>query len=204
MGQSDNHFEGEWSTVSLTRTPLGLTAREQFERFKLEAMSELVLRLAGGLMVAGSTMLWLVLPMGTGTDQMLPHSLLAALFTATGLVVYAYGTRGFRRQLSLDAKKGTLAITKINVNDQGRVARSIRLDEIESLYLRRPGSRAMHSGLYVRVAGHETPLLALTGATDELERVHHDLCEIIHCSGTGPAAEKAARQPRYARAVARA
>ena len=184
MGRLENIYEGDWSTVSLTATALGLTVRERFERFKVEAMSELVLRLAGGLMVAGSTLLWLVLPLGAGTDQIVSHSLLATLFTATGLVVYAYGTRGFRRQLSLDAKRGTLSLTKINMNDQGRVVRSIRLDEIESLYLRRPSGRAGFAALYVRVAGQDSPLLALTGATEELERIHEDLCEIIQTSET--------------------
>ncbi|MFN3211254.1 MAG: hypothetical protein ACE369_20115 [Roseovarius sp.] len=166
--------------VSLT----GLTVRERFERFKVEAMSELVLRLAGGLMVAGSTLLWLVLPLGAGADQIVSHSLLATLFTATGLVVYAYGTRGFRRQLSLDAKRGTLSLTKINMNDQGRVVRSIRLNEIESLFLRRPAGRAGFASLYVRVAGQDSPLLALTGSTAELERIHEDLCDVIQTSGT--------------------
>jgi len=165
MGRLENIYEGDWSTVSLTATALGLTVRERFERFKVEAMSELVLRLAGGLMVAGSTLLWLVLPLEASADQIVSHSLLATLFTATGLVVYAYGTRGFRRQLSLDAKRGTLALTKINMNDQGRVVRSIRLNEIESLFLRRPAGRTGFASLYVRVAGQDSPLLALTGAT---------------------------------------
>ncbi|WP_422033170.1 hypothetical protein [Roseovarius sp.] len=184
MGRLENIYEGEWSTVSLTATALGLTVRERFERFKVEAMSELVLRLAGGLMVAGSTLLWLVLPLGAGADQLVSHSLLATLFTATGLVVYAYGTRGFRRQLSLDAKRGTLSLTKINMNDQGRVVRSIRLNEIESLFLRRPAGRAGFASLYVRVAGQDSPLLALTGSTAELERIHEDLCDVIQTSGT--------------------
>jgi len=184
MGRLENIYEGDWSTVSLTATALGLTVRERFERFKVEAMSELVLRLAGGLMVAGSTLLWLVLPLETSAGQIVSHSLLATLFTATGLVVYAYGTRGFRRQLSLDAKRGTLALTKINMNDQGRVVRSIRLNEIESLFLRRPAGRTGFASLYVRVAGQDSPLLALTGATEELEQIHEDLCEIIQTSET--------------------
>ena len=184
MGRLENIYEGDWSTVSLTATALGLTVRERFERFKVEAMSELVLRLAGGLMVAGSTLLWLVLPLEASADQIVSHSLLATLFTATGLVVYAYGTRGFRRQLSLDAKRGTLALTKINMNDQGRVVRSIRLNEIESLFLRRPAGRTGFASLYVRVAGQDSPLLALTGATEELEQIHEDLCEIIQTSET--------------------
>ena len=34
-----------------------------------------------------------------------------------------------------------------------------------------------------RSAGHENPILALTGAVDELEEIHQDLCEIIQLSG---------------------
>ncbi len=70
MKRLENIYEGEWKTVSLTETALGLTVRERFERFRFEAMSELVLRLAGGLMVAGATMLWLVLPIGAGTESL--------------------------------------------------------------------------------------------------------------------------------------
>ena len=178
MGRADN-----WNTVSLTSNALGLTARERFERFRLEAISELVLRLAGGLMVAGSTMLWLVLPINGSSDKIVSHGLLAALFTACGLLVYAFGTRGFRRQISLDAKNKILALTKININEHGRVMHNIDLDRIESLFLMRPAARMAHAALHVRVRGQPTPLLALTGETAELESVHRELCDIFQRMG---------------------
>lgn len=201
MKRLESIYEGEWNTVSLTATALGLTVRERFERFRIEAMSELVLRLVGGLMVAGSTMLWLVLPVGAGTEQIVSHSLLAALFTATGLIVYAYGTRGFRRQLSLDAKRGILSLTKINMNEQGRVARTIDIDDIASLFLRRPAGRVSHASLYVRVAGQENPILALTGATEELEQIHEDLCEIIQIRETHTRPAEPAPRRRFAKRI---
>lgn len=187
MNDSATMYQGEWSSVTLTTTAFGLTAREQFARFKVEAATELALRLSGGLMVAGSMLLWSLMPMGAGTDAMISHSLLAAMFTATGLFVYAYGTRGFRHQLSLDARKGTLALTKINMNEKGRVVRTIDLEDIESLYLRRPKTRGGMATLYVRVAGIPSPLLALTGETSELEMIHSDLSEII--KGVEPIAQ---------------
>lgn len=150
-------------------------------------------------MVAGSILLWLVLPFAAGTDQIVSHGLLATLFTATGLIVYAYGTRGFRRQLSVDSKRGTLALTKINMNEQGRVVRSIRLGEIESLFLRRPAARAGFASLFIRVTGQQNPVLALTGSTEELEQLHEDLCDIIQTSQSEKAAGKWQAQSRYAR-----
>ncbi|MCZ7676640.1 MAG: hypothetical protein M5U35_13320 [Roseovarius sp.] len=186
MGNRENVYEREWDTISLTRTPLGLTARERFERFRMEAVSEMALRLTGGLMVAASTVLWLVLPEQSERGQFLSHGLLAAICSAVGLAVYAYGTRGFRRQLALDAKRGTLALTKINMNDRGRVMRTIGLDEIDSLFLRRPAAPLMQASLYVRVAGHHTPLLALTGDRADLEQIHRHLCDIVQDRGARP------------------
>lgn len=178
-------FGGGWSSVSLHQTGMGLVARERLERFKLEAASELALRLLGGLLVATSTLLWVVLPMGLANDQMVPHAMLAAIFTAVGLAVYAYGSRGFRRQVSLDCKNRVLALTKINVNDQNRVARRIDVDAIESLFLRRSTKRSSFASLLVRVAGKPTPLVALTGDKAELEQVHKILCDLVQSEDNG-------------------
>ena len=76
-------------------------------------------------------------------------------------------------------KQGTLALTKINVNDQGRVVRKIPLRDIESLFLRRPAGRGGYASLYVRLIGSDTPILALTGDTAELEVIHQHLCKTI-------------------------
>lgn len=164
---------------------MGLIARERLERFKLEAFSELALRLLGGLLVATSTLLWVVLPMGLAGDQAMPHAMLAAIFTAVGLGVYAYGSRGFRRQISLDGKNRVLSLTKINVNDQTRVARKVDIDTIESVFLRRSTRQSGFASLLVRVAGKPTPLVALTGEKAELEHVHRVLCDLVKSEDNG-------------------
>lgn len=185
MNVSRKQMDANWRSVSLFQTDMGLVARERFERFKIEAASELVLRLVGGLLVACSTLLWVILPMGLAGEQLVEHATLAAIFTAVGLGVYAYGTRGFRRQLSFDGKKRVLSVTKINVNDQIRVARKINVDEIDSVFLRRSTKRTGFSALLVRVSGHATPIVALTGETDELEQVHRTLCDLVQTKDNG-------------------
>ena len=44
---------GKWRTVTLNATSAGMTAGEKLDRFKIEAMTEVALRLAGVLMIAG-------------------------------------------------------------------------------------------------------------------------------------------------------
>lgn len=196
MGHAD-----DWSTVSLTANALGLTARERFERFRPEAIAEMALRLAGGLMVATSTILWLILPVNEASGRIVSHGLLAALFTASGLCLYAFGTRGFRRQVSLDAKRKTLTLTKININEQGRMVRTLGLQQVESLFLWRPAARTGPAALYVRLRDHDAPILALTGHTEELQGVHRQLCDIIQRSGAEAEATPRPRRmkPDFAR-----
>ncbi|MEO0370982.1 MAG: hypothetical protein AAF231_05950 [Pseudomonadota bacterium] len=180
---------------------MGLIARERLERFKLEAFSELALRLLGGLLVATSTLLWVVLPMGLADGQAVPHAMLAAIFTAVGLAVYAYGSRGFRRQMSLDGKNRVLSLTKINVNDQTRVARKIDIDAIDSVFLRRSTRHSNFATLLVRVSGKPTPLVALTGHKAELEKVHRVLCDLSQSKENGLDLNYR-RQVRQARSLA--
>jgi len=127
-------------------TAAGLTAGEKFDRFKLEAMTEVVLRVAGILMVMGSILLWFLLPLDEATGRVVTHSALASFMAAAGLGVFAYGTRGFRRQLSLDIEKGTLSLTKININDQARMSRTIDLGDRKRLFAPpRDARRAGHA-----------------------------------------------------------
>ncbi|MEM6589608.1 MAG: hypothetical protein AAF641_14270 [Pseudomonadota bacterium] len=192
-----------WGSVSLRQTAMGLIASERLERFKLEAFSELALRLMGGLLVATSTLLWVVLPMSLGGDQAVPHAMLAAIFTAIGLAVYAYGSRGFRRQLSLDGKNRVLTLAKINVNDQMRVARKIDVDAIDSVFLRRSSKGSSFATLLVRVSDKSTPLVALTGEKLELEKVHRVLCDLVqsHDNGLDLNYRRTVRQVRSLAAV---
>ena len=150
---------GEWRTVSMRPTSVGLTARERFERFRIEAMTEIALRVVGILMVVGSIMLWFLVPMEDTTGRIASHSAVASMLAVTGLGVFFYGTRGFRRQLNLNVNEGTLSLTKININEQARVSRLIKIGEIDSVFLRRPatpGGAGHASGAYLGIvfAGH--------------------------------------------------
>ncbi|WP_135504590.1 hypothetical protein [Roseovarius aestuariivivens] len=169
----------QWRTVSLRPTATGLTARERFDRFKVEAVTEMSLRAAGVLMVAAAILLWFLVPAHESAGTLVSHGALGSIMAAGGLAVFAYGTRGFRRQMSLDLQEGTLSLTKININDQARVARQINLGEIESVFLNRPAMPGGLATLLVRVTGSSSPAIALTGITDEIETVHQQLCAVM-------------------------
>lgn len=184
MAHLDRLGRTRWTTVNLTPTSKGMVVGERFERFKVEAMTEMLLRVAGILMVMTSILLWFLLPVEPSTGRLATFGALASFLAAGGLGVFAYGTRGFRRQMTLDMQKGKLSLTKINMHEQSRAVREIDLGTIESVFLRRPATPGGMSTLLVRVTGNPAPAIALSGATDEIERVHEQLCGVMQGTNT--------------------
>lgn len=169
----------DWRSVNLRPTSQGLVAGERFERFKVEAITEMALRVVGILMIMASILLWFLLPVDPSTGRLASFGAFASFLAAGGLGVFAYGTRGFRRELTLDMSAGQLKLTKINMHGQARVARDIDLGKIESVFLRRPANAGGLATLLVRVIGNPAPAIALSGTTDEIERVHAELCAVM-------------------------
>jgi len=129
-----------WRTIEIKPTRTGLVAGERFERFKMESLTEMVLRVAGISMIFGSILMWFLLPADPSTGRLASFGVLASLLAAGGLGVFAYGTRGFRRQITLDTETGKMVLTKVNMYQQARVSREIEIGFIESVFLRRPVS----------------------------------------------------------------
>ncbi|MEM7074697.1 MAG: hypothetical protein AAF484_06395 [Pseudomonadota bacterium] len=172
-------------SVSLRATSHGLVAGETRGRFRREALTEIVLRAAGILMIAGSVLLWFLTPVSAADPRPAEYGTIAAIMAATGLGIFAFGSRGFRRQMTLDIDRGKLSLTKININDQVRVNHEIELGRIESVFLRRPAQPGGLATLLVRIAGAYSPAIALTGDTEEVERVHRELAHVIQLAKQG-------------------
>lgn len=179
MQQTEGLNDLDWESVMMFPSALGVTARERPERFRLEAATEVVLRLAGILFIVGAIIVQALLP-DNATEQMVTNSRFLSLASvAVGLFVFAYGTRGFRHQLRLNIVQRTLELTRININDQGRVSRTIKIDEIESFYVVRPKNPKANAKLFVRTRTSGAPFFAISGQQDEIERLHQEMCSSI-------------------------
>lgn len=182
MKHPDSIAGDNWQSIVAQAAPLRLTAAERYERFKLEAMTEIALRVVGILAVAISLYVVFFEPFASVAGETRSNSILAAIFAATGLVVYAYGTRGFRREFKLDTSKKTLILTKINVRGRSRVSRTVDIDDIESIFARRPANAGDLTLLQIRVVNGSTPIAVLGGQFEELKALHHEMCGLINAS----------------------
>lgn len=186
MAYLDSNTKAGLHTVDMTATAQGLVAGERFERFKIEALTEMALRIAGIVMVMGSVTMWFFLPVDPETGRLAAYGMIASLMALAGLGVFVYGTRGFRRRMTLDMQAGKLTLTKINMHDQARISREIDLGSIESVFLHRPAQPGGLATLLVRVACKQAPAIALSGDTHEIEEVHAELCAVLKGATAAP------------------
>ena len=176
MADSNQMGVDEWHSVWVENSKLGFTAQERSDRFRLEALTEIALRVFGILMIAGAFLLYILMTNQASLTIGIRDGMMVAALAATGLMIFAYGTRGFRRQVRFDRREGTLSVTKININEQARVERSIPVDRIESVYVKRPSKHAATAQLYLRIKGVLAPICALSGDSTEIEALHRGLC----------------------------
>lgn len=179
----------EWRSVSVRSASSGLTASETFGRRKIERITMLALRLGGIAMIAGAILVWFMVDPRTSANATLAAGPLGSFMVMGGLAAFAFGTGGFRRQMSLDVDSGTLCLAKINSQDQARGSQQIKLGDIESVFLRRAETPRRQSSLLIRLAGQSAPVIGLSGDTREIESLHRQLCAVMQ------SAQANARQP---------
>lgn len=186
MNHSDQLGRVPWHSLSLQNKGDGLIAGEKFERFKLEAVTELLLRVVGILMVCASIFMCVILPIHAGSQVLAVYSLTAACLAAGGLCVFTYGTRGFRRQVTLDLEAGELRLAKLNMHNQTRISRAVRFSDVNALFVERPSIPGGQAKLKLAVEGMKMHLIALSGETRDIEMVHSQLTSAFHCNSEAP------------------
>ncbi|WP_101068740.1 hypothetical protein [Roseovarius salinarum] len=147
--------------------------RESAGPFQREVWIETIVRSAGMLMVLGALAPWLLSLEGTMHSKVM-FSLLAV---ATGLFLFAFATRGFRRELEVNFAEQMIRLRSLNSYGRSRISKDFHLVEVQSMFVRRPSTPGELAALHLRVRGVPTSLCALRGETPEIEGLHRRLCQ---------------------------
>lgn len=104
-------------------------------------------------------------------------------FVAAALVIYAYGTRGFRRQVIFDLSRNQVTFGRINSSESYRIKTDLSLNEISSIYVEKPKRRDGSTKLMMRAARRPLPVTLLTGHEADLRRLHDEICGLSKLAG---------------------
>ena len=171
--------ETQLSSYSFSPTKGGFVAKERLERFRAEAFTEIALRSVGIILTVGPVFFLVAMISMTGVLPEASALIASAMSSVVGLLIYAYGSRGFRRQMSLDTHDGQVSVTKINLNGNTRIDYRIDKNDIQSIYVQRPGSDRDTARLCLRVKGRNWPVVLISGGVHEVRLLHRVFCDTI-------------------------
>ncbi len=173
-----------WRTISAIETGQGYSVYEAPDRFWRERMAEAVLRVAGVSLIFASSAPWFVPDAMLRGDPVLARTALAVVFTLTGIALYFFASRGFRKEVRFDADARQIGLCRLNANDRCLVSRQVPLDRIESLIVARATAGRPLAALNLRQKGSPHSICIMRGAQSEIGELHRQLCRDIQVALT--------------------
>lgn len=163
--------------LSVAESTVGYTVTEADQRFLQERVAENILRLFGAFLLMASYMQWFQ-PDAFLPDVPLPLPLLTtAMCVATGVALYFFASRGFRRMLAVDMGARRLSVARVNSKGRSVIRHTVPMQQIESLFIQRGSAGKPQATLNIRVKGAPGAIALLSGEQDQLEALHSRLCD---------------------------
>lgn len=156
-----------------------LTFREIERGYAVSKVFEYCFMFLGLITMLGGLMIGILSPVPFHVWMFNGSLLSGGALVACGLGLYAFGTRGFRRQLIVDASRREVEFGRVNSNGKCRIATTFHFDQIESVFVKKASDAMGNTGLMMRVRGHGTPILLLAGEEADLRGMHETICTLI-------------------------
>ncbi|MCP3969065.1 MAG: hypothetical protein GY717_01835 [Rhodobacteraceae bacterium] len=169
----------EWRSLKAETDNSGYSVFESECRFRHERFAEHTLRLTGVFLILAASLQWFR-PAALISGSAVQTSLgLTALFGATGLALYFFASRGFRRMIRVDLGDRRIRTARVDSRNRTRPTRQFALGEIESVYIKRGDTAHAPARLELRLRGGNECVPVLTGDRAELEELHALLCRDV-------------------------
>lgn len=129
------------------------------------------LRFSGLCLLISAFALWLV--PGAADPTLFELRGAASAFAAlSGVGVYFWADRGFRRGLVADPAAREFRLVRLNARGEPRVLARHKMDEVESAFVLRAREPGQPSHLFFRLRGNDLPHWTISGRADELDEVN--------------------------------
>ena len=178
----------------------GYELREVGKCYSCEKITENALRIAGALVILAGYVQWFIPADLLRGDPIIARTFLTVLFMGTGLAIYLFGSRGFRKVVRLDFKARELTITRQNSKHQSMVGRTLAMADIESLVVKRASAPGAQAVLEIRMKRGKRTVSALSACQQDLELAHLRLCRDIRAALDEAPKRRPKRPNRKARA----
>ncbi|MDJ0627247.1 MAG: hypothetical protein QNJ44_03215 [Rhodobacter sp.] len=154
----------------------GYTIAEAEERFWRERAVETVLRLTAVVLILAGYLQWFLPHAMLFGNPVVVQSVLTAMCVGTGVTLYFFASRGFRRALRVDIDGQQIGTARLNTKGRSLTARAVPMRRIESLFINRPTKDQPLAELRARVSDESGSLSLMRGSAADIETLHRRLC----------------------------
>lgn len=163
--------------LSVRDTHWGFVARQEGKSF--EQTLETILKIIGlSLVPVGGAMMFMVREVPL-SGLLLADVGLPIAFIVIGLALYLHASRGFRREVHVDAMNRQVRIGVANAGGTFRCHKTLAARDIDSAFLLRSRSSGRPSSLNLRLRGSPRPMLLLEGPEMALQPVFERTAEAL-------------------------
>ena len=169
----------EWKTITVLTHASGYSVYEAEERFWRERFAEGALRIAGVLLILAGYVQWFIPAEALQGNPVAARMALSVLFIGTGVGIYIFASRGFRKVLHVDLSNRSVGHARVNTKNRSLVRRDLPMGDIESVFVKRAEERHGLATLNLRTKKAPWISTVLRGAQEELEDLHQVICQDV-------------------------
>jgi hypothetical protein len=167
----------DWATLDVFEVDGKFVLEERQKRDLARHIAEMALCFIVVILLFGSILLFVLPELLFFVTH--PGVSLSASLVGIAVVVYALATRGFKPQVGFDKAKKHIWVCKLNSSGQARIVTYFPIDDVSSVFVKRPEFPSREALLLARVKGRSRSVTLLRGDIDDIEAAHHELCNVI-------------------------
>jgi len=137
------------------------------------------LRIVGVCLILAGYVQWFLPDLLIHGHSVVARLALTAAFMGTGLVLYLFASRGFRKEVHFDTHAKRIRMARVNASDHSMISHDFAMADIESLFVNRSAEQPKLASLDMRLKGSARKFSLMRGAPAEIENLHSQLSRDI-------------------------
>lgn len=165
--------------IIVHETHWGMIIRDTDAGNRLDHLAEGLLKILAVAVLFASVLPRVLAGDGLGGTVVTTQMSLSAAFLATGIGIYVYAGRGFRREVHLDGIQREVRFATRNSRNISTIRRQIPMMHVQSCFLKRTKSKKAAAQLLLRLISSGQPFLIASGEEHNLVPVLEQMDDLI-------------------------
>ncbi|QMU59785.1 MAG: hypothetical protein GKR98_17335 [Boseongicola sp.] len=141
--------------------------------------AEAILRVLAVFMLFSSILPWVYFGGDLANNTIAAKLALSSGFFVIGVAAYLHAGRGFKNEIQIDSERREFRLATRNSRNIASVRRTIKMNNIDSCFLKRSTRRHATSQMFLRLRGRAQPIAIAAGSERELRPMLERIAYVV-------------------------